>query len=618
MLKELYNYAVESKLVLPAGFVLKPVKAYIRLLEDGSFLDIQLTDGESVRCPDIGSLANGTDKCNALAEKRSVVLPEEPTVKSKYFRQLLAEGGEQEPMLKSCLAALEDPEIVEQIEAKLNQLKIKSADRISFCVDGNSILESSLVQTWWIQFRKQFQPKGVQSLCLITGRPTVPMATVPPISGLGVVGGHARGDALICFDKSAFCSYGLKQAANAPVSEEAYAGVKAALDKLLTDAPVLAGMKFVHWYDRPIPQKEDVIDGFLSEGMLEDEDEEENEDGKEAEQTEEAVKVDRYQAQRQATDLVTSLENGTRAAELANEYFIVLLSGVNGRVMIRHYERGSYQMLQKALSAWNEDLRLENDSGTGTIRPVRFKARLVRLLSWQKSDRNVFKRMDKELSGLTPAVIQAILLNAELPDEVASRALAYVRSRMMGNDGEEKKLSSPDRLACQWLKVWLLRRERKRKQEETLTMGYHETHPNPAYHCGGLVAVYGAIQRTAMPDVNASVIDRYYASASQTPALILGQLQRLSTYHLGKITFYSLRELYEGLLNEVSDAIGDTIPSTLSLEDQAYFALGYRQMSSKIAKKLAAWKAEREEQKKKKQAEQEKKGGNEDGNPEQV
>ena len=96
---------------------------------------------------------------------------------------------------------------------------------------------------WWEKFRQQFQPGGEKSRCLITGNLAVPMSTVPPISGLSVVGGHARGDALICFDKDAFCSYGLKQAANAPVSEDAYAGVKAALDALLSEAPVLAGMK---------------------------------------------------------------------------------------------------------------------------------------------------------------------------------------------------------------------------------------------------------------------------------------------------------------------------------------------------------------------------------------
>ena len=39
-----------------------------------------------------------------------------------------------------------------------------------------------------------------------------------------------------------------------------------------------------------------------------------------------------------------------------------------------------------------------------------------------------------------------------------------------------------------------------------------------------------------MKDVNASIIDRYYASAIQTPALVLGQLSKLSNHHLGKLS----------------------------------------------------------------------------------
>ena len=34
-------------------------------------------------------------------------------------------------------------------------------------------------------------------------------------------------------------------------------------------------------------------------------------------------------------------------------------------------------------------------------------------------------------------------------------------------------------------------------------MEYNEKHPEPAYHCGALVAVFGEIQRLAMKDVNA-------------------------------------------------------------------------------------------------------------------
>lgn len=573
MLKALYDYALQNHLILPAGYVLKPVKAYIWLSAGGKFLDVQLTEGESVPCPDIGSLANGTDKCNALAEKRSVVLPETPTVKSEYFRKLLTDGGKWEPALLVCLSALESPDAALAMSEQLSRLKIKPSDRISFCVDGKSVLESGSVKTWWIEFRKQFLPKGEQSLCLITGQPTVPLATVPSVNGLRVVGGHSSGDALICFDKSSFCSYGLKQGANAPVSEEAFAGVKAALDDLLRDAPVLAGMKFVHWYDRPIPQEEDDLFALF---------------GGEAEDPED---VNPNEARGQATSLVTSLDRGGNSAVLPNEYFIILLSGAGGRVMLRHYERGNYQKLQQALSSWNQDLQLMNAGGTGPVRPAKFKARLIRLLTRHRKDSKVFQRLDKELSGLTPMIIRSILSGSELPDAAASRALAYIRSQMTDTESDTDTISRtqsvPDALCCQWLKVWLLRRERNRKQEESIAMGYNPAHPNPAYHCGALVAVYGAIQKTAMPDVNASVIDRYYAAASQTPALVLGQIQRLSTYHLGKIELNRVRESYEARLNQISDSLGDAIPVTLELEDQAYFALGYRQTCSDLAKERA-------------------------------
>lgn len=581
MLKALYDYALQNDLVLPAGFVQKTVKAYIWLSAKGTFLDV--TEGGTLPYPDIGSSSRSTDKCNPLTEKRSVVLPENPTPKSGYFRQLLADGGQQEPALQVCLAALEDPEMAQAINAALDCRKIKPSDFISFCVDGKPISTGDAVKAWWAEFRRQFLPSGVQSLCLITGQPAVPPATLPPVKGLQAVGGHSSGTPLMCFDKNAFCSYGLKQGANAPVSEEAFAGVKAALDDLLRDAPVLAGMKFVHWYDKPIPREEDELFSFFGGGPAEEDE------------------ADPYEACALADTLVSSLESGGRAAALPNEYFILLLSGAGGRVMLRHYERGSYQALQKALSAWNEDLKLANAGGTGPIRPAKFKARLIRLLSRQKNDSKVFQRLDKELSGLTPAVIRAILSNSELPDAAASRALAYIRSGMADTDPDSKSQSVPDGLACQWLKVWLLRRERKKNQKETISVGYNAAHPSPAYHCGALVAVYGAIQRTAMPDVNASVIDRYYDAASQTPALTLGQLQRLSNYHLSKIISFSVREHYETLLNQISDSIRDTIPITLTLEEQAYFALGYRQTCSKIAQDIAEYKASRKENSTKKE-----------------
>ena len=615
MLKELYDYALENDLILPAGFVKKQVHAYVLLAKDGKFLGIMPGQEEKVPCPDIGSMAKREDKCNVLAGKRSILFPSEDTPKAAYFRETMAEAAKAEPRLALCLNALKDADIAYAVSTQLDQMKLNGDKVISFMVDGQSILELETVKNWWLQFRRQFSSGGRKVPCLITGQLTVPLATMPPISGLSVVGGLRGGSVLICFDKKAFESYGLKQGANAPVSEEAFAGVKAALDDLLTDAPVLAGMKFVHWYDKPVAAKRDKIEKIFDSAISDEDDEEDETDTPPPEDNP-------LQARRQADALIGSAKTGAPVHELPSRYYILLLSGVSGRVMVRAYEEGNYRQLTENLRQWEDDLRLTNSSGTAELKPAKLAARLARLVSRQKSDKNkkkrksdkdkaqqnpdengtqqdpdknIFERMAKELSGLTPAVLNAILNNAQFPDAVVHRALAYLRSQMFESEDEEQTRKTPDSLACQWLKAWLCRREREKHQEEVLSVEYNERHPEPAYHCGALVAVYGAIQHYAMPDVNASLIDRYYASASQTPALVLGQLSRMSNYHIGKLE--GLRMYFSNLRDQVACAIGGTIPAVLLPEQQAYFALGYYQMCAKLEKERLARKAAAEEKK---------------------
>ena len=571
MLRELYDYALRENLILPAGYVRKPVRAYISLSKYGDYVGIVSAENEKVPCPDIGSMANSVEKCNVLAEKRSILFPgdekqrEKYAAKAAYFLQTMEEAAKLEPRLEFCMKVLCDKAAAAAISAELDRLKLDGAKVLSFMVDGESVLEFQAVRSWWEQFRQQFRPSGSKAPCLITGKPTIPVATVPPISGLSVVGGHARGDALICFDKDAFCSYGLKQAANAPVSEEAFAGVKAALDELLKSAPVLSGMKFVHWYDKPVDAGRDCMD----------------EDG-DAE-PERAPDVNVSQVRQQADAVVGAVKSGAPVHELPNLYYILLLSGVNGRVMVRSYEEGSYERLTENLKAWEQDLALTNSAGTAQIGPAKLAARLIRLMPRQNSEKNIFDRMSKELAGLTPAIISAIINCTQFPDSVAVRALAYIRSQMFSSGDEAQGRKIPDPWACQWLKAWLCRREREKYQKEELSVEYNEKHPEPAYHCGALVAVYGEIQRLAMKDVNASIIDRYYASAIQTPALVLGQLSKLSNYHIDKLS-QPRRKEYAELRDQIACAIGNLIPTVLRPEQQSYFALGYYQMCAKIEK----------------------------------
>ena len=280
MLRPLYDYAMRYQLLPPPGMVKKTVKAWVCLGANGTFLGVRQDGEDEYFCPDIGSLANGKDKCNVLVEKYEVVFwkdtpeskveqreegkkPKDNTLKHRYFLASLQQAAQKAPELSACVHLLEDETSCEQVRQELLRLKLKPSDRVSFEIAGTPIVEIPEVQEWWREFRQQFAQHGAaESLCLITGEKTMPVATLPPIKGLLQVGGHGRGDALFCFDKPAFCSYGLKQSANAPVSAESIDAVKAALDHLMSSetlSPTLAGMRFVHWFDCYVPAECDPI-----------------------------------------------------------------------------------------------------------------------------------------------------------------------------------------------------------------------------------------------------------------------------------------------------------------------------------------------------------------------
>lgn len=587
MLRAFYDYAIRNNLVLPPGYSNKTIKAYVSLSKNGEFLGIILGDEEPVLCPDIGSLANGKEKCNPIVEKRSVIFKDisgsedKAKTKREFYYQVLKDGSDRVPEFEVCVKMAEEEETILAILKELDKNKIKGSDRISFIVDGKKIIHAEGVKEWWNSYRKRFfnTEKKEKSLCLITGEETVPMETVPPVTGLAVVGGHARGDALICFDKSAFCSYDQKKSANAPVSENAFFAVKAALDHLLENAPVLANMKFVHWYEKEIKEKKDPIfsANFLGINMADDEEEDEEEDEI---VSEENKKRKARIAELQASKLIQSVTTGEKIPHLSNQYTIFLLSGVNGRVMVRQYEQGAYEELQKNIDLWDTQLELKALNGVQNEKSKKLNVRLLRLLKKQNSDTKIWERVNKELPEITQAIIYAIIHGTSLPDTVALRSLSYIRSQMMENQENQTSMQIPDAIACQWLKVWLMR---KRKENEIMPE-YDPKNKIAAYHCGAAMAVHAAIQNVAMKNVNASIVQRYYSSASQMPALVLGQVSRLSAYHLEKIESGWLRRQYEEALNSVYCAIGDVIPATLTLEEQAYFALGYRQMCTKLQK----------------------------------
>ncbi len=108
--------------------------------------------------------------------------------------------------------------------------------------------------------------------------------------------------------------------------------------------------------------------------------------------------------------------------------------------------------------------------------------------------------------------------------------------------------------------------------------GPDNTATDPGYVWGRIFSVLESIQRKAIPDVNATIRDRYFTLAMGQPAATMRMLRLNAHGHLKKLirneatrsAGYALDERLSRLSNLV-----DELPTRLDNRDQVRFILGY-------------------------------------------
>ena len=589
MIQELYKYAQDKGFAAKPGFKEKNVKWYISFAADGSFIGIDPAL-EKPYCPDIGSLANGTTKSNIIAEKAEVIfnIPNDSgehkrEAKQKFYMDSMNEAAKTDPLFQTAMSGIAKHS--QEIEKAYFADKVhKSGDIISIKVDGKPLESSSGYLDWWETFRKSFSTADAANAdkvrCYITGELTRPMATVPVFQGLSVVGGHTKGDSLICFDKDAYRSYGFEKAANAAVSEEAMTAVNSALNDLLKkeNSSILAGAKNTHWYKES--PSIDILDALNLNIYLDIDTEDDESDGKDEQKEKNTEDI------RRIKKMYKYIFDGKSLEKPDNRYYMMSLSGVNGRVMIRSFDEGSYDDLYYNITQWYNDLSLIRANGKGEGSFPKLFTINTRLIKYSSDKTKLSDRIKDGLSGLEPQIMYAITHNTPLPDSVAARSLAYIRSDMYSSsqeDGSSKK-KQIDRTSCQILKAWLNRKYKSQNKEEfTIMADINKESPSKAYQTGRLMAVYARIQAAALGDVNAGVVEKYYTSACTSPALVIGKLATMSQYHLSKLD-KGLAVFFSRMLEKIAEKLGCSIPTTFSMTEQAEFALGYYHQSAEMSR----------------------------------
>ena len=565
MLQALMEYG--SRLDSEPGFKTREVRWCIELAADGRFLNVlPLGDGKhgqmQPRCPDMHNMNAGGRSHFLMETAQTVALLFKANEDSKkvasskdrhsFFLAMLRKAANTVPAMNALASALEDETRLAAIRETLAQHKAKPTDWMGWRIDGIDPREADTVQAWWREWRRMDMGSGSADstpssgsspdgamVCLLTGESIQPLPTHPKITGLSGVGGLGMGDVVVGFDKAAFGSFGLDQSANAAMSAEAAQQYVDGLNDLIRNhSRKLANALVVHWFKEQVAQEDDPLEwlnGFESQ-----------------EQTEAA-------AQAAARRLLDAIRSGERATLGDNRYYALTLSGASGRVMVRDWMEGRFEDLVRNVESWFSDLAIVARDGNGLARDPKFMAvcgALVRDL--------------KDLPAPAAATLWKVAVQRlPIPQPLMAQALARFRTDLVDKDQPPFNHARMGLIKAYFVRL-------NSGGDKTMTTYLNPDHPDPAYHCGRLLAVFANLQRAALGDVGAGVVQRYYVAASQTPGLVLGRLASNARNHLGKLEG-GLAFWYETKIADVMGQLRDGAPRILDLEGQGLFALGYYQ-----------------------------------------
>ena len=124
------------------------------------------------------------------------------------------------------------------------------------------------------------------------------------------------------------------------------------------------------------------------------------------------------------------------------------------------------------------------------------------------------------------------------------------------------------------VKAYSLKNTHPDVPKEVLQVSLNKDSTNIPYNLGRLFSILENIQSAANPGINTTIRDKYFSSASSTPATVFPVLINLAQKHLRKIGG-GLQIVLEKEMQGVMEKIGETFPSRMNLAQQGAFQLGY-------------------------------------------
>lgn len=389
---------------------------------------------------------------------------------------------------------------------------------------------------------------GACGMCLVTGtRQQIARLHDPAIKG--VAGAQSSGALIVSFNASSYESYGKSQSFNAPVGSEAVFKYANTLNALLANRDrrvSLGDSTVVYWAEHPNPL-EDLLSDLFSEPFS----------------ATDATPQEDPERLAQAKLLLTQLREGTYTdppAEdgQATKFFLLGLSPNASRLSVRLWVEADTNELRQRLANHVRDIALDGGRPDRLLTLWRIAEATGR---WDaKKSKFDTKLLSPKLAG---DLARSVLTGSAYPQTLLATMIRRIRS-----DSEVAYA----RVAA--IKACLTRNARLRGNPLENLVTLDPTATNAAYNCGRLFALLEKAQTdSADGELNTTIKDRYFSSASSTPAIVFPRLFRLSQHHLGKLST-GLRITYERQFGLIMQQL-DAFPRQLSLEEQGKFVIGY-------------------------------------------
>jgi CRISPR-associated protein Csd1 len=401
------------------------------------------------------------------------------------------------------------------------------------------------VQREWLKYGQE-NSDTPQVQCLITGEENVPLARVhTPIKG--VRGGQTSGAYIVSFNATAFTSYGQDKAAVAETSAFSYT---TALNALLSGNSrqkiSIGDATLVFWAACASPAESFFADLF----------------DPPAEDDAAADSEDDQQTISKIRSLLKAIRDGKKATNFLPDldedvqFYILGLSPNAARLSIRFWEANNLGTLLARVGKHFEQLSIIRQFDNEPEFPP-----LWRLLC-QTATLGKSENISPILAG---GMARAMLTGCRYPQNLLPVVLERIRAE-----------HNVTYFRAALLKAYLLRNGRNQQMEVPVSLDLNRT--DLPYLLGRLFAVLEKAQEEAIPNANATIKDRYLASASATPGQVFHMLLKNSANHIAKLKKNPEKRgraiHYDIMTQDIIAGFSD-YPKTLKAEEQGLFMIGY-------------------------------------------